>query len=98
MEGMTDSELRGVLHQSLGPNAGFHEKRSCPRFSYKVQARYAPILKGRTPSPDSFHSIRCNDISAGGFSFFASSSPTFDELVVQFGTPPNDKRLKAKIV
>ena len=74
------------------------EKRSSPRREYRYYQRIAPVVNGRLPDDDEFMRVVCCDISAGGFSFLAPKAPEFDELIISLGTPPNDRKVIAKVV
>ena len=74
------------------------EKRTSPRREFRYLQRIAPIVDGRVPEDDEFIKVVCCDISAGGFSFLTSRPPEFDELVISLGSPPNDRKVIAKVV
>jgi PAS domain S-box-containing protein len=74
------------------------EKRTSPRRQFNYLQRIAPIVHDRIPKEDEFTKVVCCDISAGGFSFYSQEPPTFDELVISLGTPPNDRKVIAKVV
>lgn len=73
------------------------ERRGRPRRSYPYAQRVAPIVKGELPKEGDFEEIECNDIGAGGFSFFAAQPPVSDMLVVALGTPPKVTHLTAQV-
>lgn len=73
------------------------ERRGRPRRSYPYAQRVAPIVKGELPKEGDFAEIECNDIGAGGFSFFAAQPPVSDMLVVALGTPPKVTHLTAQV-
>jgi hypothetical protein len=73
------------------------ERRQRPRRSYPYSQRIAPIVQGRLPSEQDFREIECNDIAAGGFSFFATQTPISDSLVVALGAAPKTTYLTAQV-
>ena len=74
------------------------EKRSSPRREFRYLQRIAPIVDGHVPEDDEFIKVVCCDISAGGFSFLTSKPPEYEELVISLGSPPNDRKVIAKVV
>lgn len=80
------------------PRPSGAEKRSSPRREFRYFQRIAPVVDGHIPDNDEFTKVVCLDISAGGFSFLAEKPPEYDELVISLGTPPNDRKVIAKIV
>ena len=81
---------------STAPNG--IDKRSSPRRGYTYFQRIAPILGNRFPDNGQFVKVACCDISAGGLSYLVEEPPVYDELVISLGTPPNDRKILARIV
>lgn len=81
-----------------GPRPNGAEKRSSPRREYNYMQRIAPLIDNHIPGEDEFHNVACCDISAGGFSYYLETPPHYDELVISLGTPPNDRKVIAKVV
>ena len=52
----------------------------------------------KLPNRKNFAAVNCHDISACGFSYWASEPPEYDEIVVAFGTLPTVFYLVAEIV
>jgi PAS domain S-box-containing protein len=73
------------------------ERRRRPRRAYPYTQEVAFFLDGKLPSRAEFIAVRCNDIAAGGFSFFAPAPPPSDSLVVALGTPPKIAYLTAQV-
>jgi PAS domain S-box-containing protein len=73
------------------------ERRRRPRRSYPYAQLVGPVIDGKLPDPAAFREVRCNDIAAGGFSFFSTSPPTFDLLVVALGIAPRVSYLMAQV-
>ncbi|MDY0169639.1 MAG: PAS domain S-box protein [Thermoguttaceae bacterium] len=73
------------------------ERRQRPRRSYPYSQRVAPVIKGELPDKEDFEEIECNDIAAGGFSFFAAQPPKSDSLIVALGTAPKITYLMAQV-
>ncbi len=80
------------------PRPSGAEKRSSPRRDFRYFQRIAPVVDGHIPDNDEFIKVVCLDISVGGFSFVADQPPDYDELVISLGSPPNDRKVIAKIV
>ncbi len=74
------------------------EKRSSPRREFFYYQRIAPVRGEGVPADDDFAQVVCCDISAGGFSFLSEEQPTFGELVISLGTPPDDRKVMARVV
>jgi len=73
------------------------ERRRRPRRAYPYTQEVAFFLDGELPSREKFMAVRCNDIAAGGFSFFSPTPPPSDSLVVALGTPPKITYLTAQV-
>ncbi len=83
--------------QPLGGKAA-HEQRQSVRRSYQYSQRVAPMYGARPPSRDEFFEVQCNDISAGGLSFFLDRAPAFDKLIVALGKEPALTFFTAEVV
>src|SRR5882672_3779563 len=80
-----DPKILKLIDQiSSGKRAG-NERRACPRYPFRVPQRLAPVADGRLPRLNTFHLVACRDISLNGLAFFCSSSPAFDEAVIELG-------------
>ena len=73
------------------------ERRRRPRRAYPYTQEVAFFLDGKLPSREKFIAVRCNDIAAGGFSFYCPTPPPSDSLVVALGTPPKIAYLTAQV-
>jgi len=73
------------------------EQRTSPRRSYHYRQLIAPIRDGKLPSPEDFFHVTCEDISAGGISFYQDQAPDFKDLVVALGAPPHVTYFSAHI-
>jgi len=73
------------------------EQRTSPRRSYHYRQLIAPIRDGKLPSPEDFFHATCEDISAGGISFYQDQTPDFEDLVVALGAPPEVTYFSARI-
>ena len=82
--------------QPIGARAAL-EQRVTLRRAYRYQQRIAPVIDGVMPKPDQFFEVQCNDISAGGISFFLDSAPDFDSLVVALGKAPAMSYFTARV-
>jgi len=73
------------------------ERRKRPRRSYPYKQLVAYLVDDKLPAPDAFVEVSCNDIAAGGFSFFSPAPPKAESLVVALGIPPKFTYLVAQI-
>jgi PAS domain S-box-containing protein len=73
------------------------QRRGLPRRAYPYKQKVASIIKGELPEKDAFMKVTCHDIGAGGFSYYAASSPESDEVVVGLGQEPNIKYMTAQV-
>lgn len=81
-----------------GTNCCGREKRLLPRYTFGLEQQIAEIQDGALPSPDAFESVRCVDISRGGFAFYRKTLPASGEIVIALGEPPDLTYLTARIV
>ncbi len=91
------AEMPEIVPFSAMPTPLNAERRQRPRRSYPYAQRIAPIIKGELPKEQDFEAVECNDIAAGGFSFFATHPPVSDAIVVALGTPPKVTYLTAQV-
>lgn len=82
-----EAEAERRPFQPLGGPVSNEQRRSIRR-SYHYVQRIAPLVGDRMPRPDQFFEVQCNDISAGGISFFLDKPPAFEHLVVALGREP----------
>ncbi len=88
---MSGDDLRRKVSQA-------QENRLLPRYPFGLVQQIAEIVDGEMPSPEAFESVRCVDISRGGFAFYRKALPNSSELVVALGEAPNFVYLSAIIV
>lgn len=74
------------------------DRRSSPRRKYGYFQRIAPILGNDFPDDSQFVKVACCDISAGGLSYLVEEPPAYDELIISLGSPPNDRKILARVV
>jgi len=74
------------------------EKRSSPRRNFQYRQAIAPMYGDAMPSRKKFFTVVCEDISAGGLSFYLENPPEFEDLVVALGQPPAISFFRAKVV
>jgi hypothetical protein len=86
-EAPTSNDLR------LSPTDCRQEIRHCCRVTHLI----APYDNGRLPTRDQFQAYEGRDISSKGFSFAATSPPSFSSLVVAIGQPPKLTYLTARV-
>jgi PAS domain S-box-containing protein len=89
------SELRPF--QPVG-GQGSIEQRISIRRSYRYEQRIAPMVGDALPDRKLFFEVQCNDISAGGISFFVERAPTYENVVVALGKPPALSYFRATVV
>lgn len=91
-------ELQEPQPGDSGPG-GRRELRASPRMAYHYYQLIAPLYTGnRMPPRKEFFPVQCNDISAGGISFFFDRRPDFEYLVVALGRPPEETFFTAHVV
>jgi PAS domain S-box-containing protein len=74
------------------------ERRKRPRRSFAYFQRMAATHDGRIPPLRTFRRVQCLDISAGGFSFLSSVTPTDNDYVVALGNPPVVIHVAARLI
>ncbi len=74
------------------------DRRERLRRAFPYVQRIAPIVDGCLPEPEAFRSVRCRDIAAAGFSYFAPDPPDYQDLVVALGTPASPTFLTARVM
>ena len=73
------------------------ERRKRSRRAYPYFQLVAFCTGDGLPDKSAFKEVRCNDISAGGFSFFSATPPPSETLVVALGAPPKLMYLVAQV-
>jgi PAS domain S-box-containing protein len=73
------------------------ERRKRPRRAYPYFQLVAFCTGDGLPDKSAFKEVRCNDIAAGGFSFFSPTPPPSETLVVALGAPPKLIYLVAQV-
>ena len=76
----------------------FEEMRSSPRKKYQVKQRIGPMHGGLLPTTDEYFTVECNDISAGGISFYLKRPPGCEQFAVVLGQKPNVTILTGRVV
>jgi PAS domain S-box-containing protein len=74
------------------------DRRIRPRRAYPYKQRMAAICAGQMPGLNDFREVECNDIGAGGFSYFVAAEPTETDMVVAFGSGASQTYLTARLV
>jgi PAS domain S-box-containing protein len=74
------------------------DRRIRQRRAYPYMQRMAAIANGRMPGLNEFREVECNDIGAGGFSYFTSTRPVETDIVVAFGSGAAQTYLTARLV
>ena len=70
------------------PQSARGDRRRRTRRTFAYFQRIAPTYDGRIPPLRMFRRVKCLDISAGGFSFLSSVTPSETDYVVALGNPP----------
>ena len=78
-------------------NSRMAERRSSPRIPYHVQQRYAPILKGKPLTGESFRPMQCRDISIDGLSFYWRWVPESFDVLVELSVEGETSYLRARV-
>ena len=76
----------------------YEEMRSSPRKKYQVKQRIGPMHGGLLPTTDEYFAVECNDISAGGISFYLKRPPGCEQFAVVLGQKPNVTILTGRVV
>lgn len=74
------------------------DRRHSPRRTYPYFQKIAPIFGGTIPPRRRFFEVQCRDLSAGGMAFYIDRPPDFDTLVIELGTPPEEKHVTARVM
>ena len=86
------------LPAAMISNAQAGQLLSGVRVPFSAVQRIAPLRGNRLPDDSEFFPVRCCDLATGGISFLMASRPTFTELVIAFGNPPDVTYLAAEVV
>lgn len=99
-ESQIDASFYRLIHQLVQTsNAGSEdERRGQTRRAFLIDNRIAPIRAGQLPDESAFISVRCNDLTRFGFSFFFPARPDFSSLVVAFGRGPETIYVGAEVI
>jgi PAS domain S-box-containing protein len=73
-------------------------QRRHARRSYRCPQKIAPLRGAAPPSPEEFFDVLCEDLSAGGFSFYLECEPDFSQVVVALGQSPEITYFTAQVV
>ena len=75
------------------------ERREHERHRYAYAQRFTPLTDSdKIPELAMFRTVRCADLSEGGFAFLWPREPEFEFGVVALGVPPNVIKMKVKVV
>ena len=94
-----DANFFNLIHRVVAdqPKRSSAQRRRPDRACYQALARIALRRTADMPSEADFIEVQCRDLTSQGCSFFLPNRPTFNELVVCFGAPPEAIYLKARI-
>ena len=73
------------------------ERREHPRNVFNATQLIAPFHDDRPPESGDYFTVRCNDLTPKGFSFFLEKEPDFKELVVSFQMPSGKVLVHAEV-
>ncbi len=88
----------GASGAAMANGAKSTERRFRPRRPYPYMQRMAPIVGGQMPGLHEFREVECNDIGAGGFSYFTPTRPVENDIIVAFGSGASQTYLLARLV
>lgn len=93
------AQLRQQLQREQNASAGGPrvDRRSEVRRGYPYRQSIAPIIEGRHPAETDFQSVLCHELSSRGCSYLVTTPPSYQELIIVFGAPPNLTRLIAEV-
>lgn len=74
------------------------DRRKDSRTEYSNRVRIAYFRHGRAPLDAEFLEVQCYNLSRSGFSFWSFAAREEKELLVVFGDPPNEIRVKARVI
>ena len=77
-----------LLQDATQAQSPGHERRTEDRFPYPYTQLVAPYDGGRLPDQSEFRHVQCQNISTRGFSYFDTSRPTYNQVVMLFGRIP----------
>jgi PAS domain S-box-containing protein len=75
-----------------------NDNRRRARRTYRYPQLIAPIREGALPARTDFFEVVCENISAGGISFYLPAAPDFRDLVVALGKPPLPTYITAQVM
>ena len=96
LSGVDRTEARQPF-QKRGEKTG-QERRSSPRRTFQYRQWIAPLIGTAMPQRSDFVQVVCDDISAGGISFYLDHPPTFERLLVALGKAPGLTYFAAQVV
>ncbi len=79
-------------------NRSNSDNRRAQRYPFEVEQRIAVTVAGELPPPDKFETVRCIDLSRGGFAFYRPALLDGSNLVVELGKAPDLVYLMARVV
>ncbi len=80
------------------PDPSGADRRRSPRRPYRYRQLVAPVVDDRMPAAEEFCEVECEDISAGGLSFYYPERPEFTQIVVALGQVPFLTHFKAEVI
>lgn len=64
-------------------------RRDEVRFPYYMPQFVAEVHDRKFPPPEAFRRVMCRDIARSGISFFSTTVPVTDDLIISLGVPPD---------
>ncbi len=87
-----------VASSSFEPESNGDNRRSSPRREFRYRQLIAPMSGDTVPAENCFFSVLCEDISAGGISFYLDKRPAYDHIIVALGHAAAMTYFRARIV
>ena len=85
-----DTEFFTAIWESLCAEAGIdtsgNERRNSARFDFHTIQLAASANGDAMPAMPAFKTIRCHDISCGGFSYYSTEKPPTDKVILLLQT------------
>lgn len=99
MESEIDANFYRLIHQlSAAAGADGSDRRTQDRRPFSLWQRIAPSDGHCCPDQSQFFEVQCHDLTQNGFSFLVARRPSFDNLVAEFGVPPDMIYVAAQVL
>lgn len=75
-----------------------NDRRHEAREGVASKVRVAYARGGGLPADECLEEVECHNLSRSGFAYWTVAAPEDKELLVVFGEPPHEIRVKARVV